>query len=579
MTKDKITSRQLKSSNASQDLSALISEVIPDKSALVFCATKKNCEETAKALCKEISPHHLTIHTQERLQLLEDLRNINGTSSGIFSQTLQLTIPMGIAHHHAGLTSAERLLLEESFRNKIINVLCCTSTLAAGVNLPASRVIFKTPYVGRDFLTKSKYAQMSGRAGRAGLDTMGESYLLLNQKRSGEHEKGFALMCGSLETVRSVLLSDYDGVHYHGVIKLLLECICTQLVTSVEQLPKCLDACFYVHCCNGDDDHALLQRAIHDSYQYLLQHQFIRQVQQSPPITTIVQHDEQDDEFTDDEDEQDEQLKDNTVQLSPTPLGLATFHSSFMANESNMLYDQLHSLQKNGIILQDSLHMCYMSCPLTNLIEPDWMLFMNMFNQLDPTRSLIAKMIGLDESILINKVMKRNCDADQELMARRFFNALILCDHIEERSLFDTCARYQVAGGAGVVQSLCESAAQFSSMVMLFCSRLKLTIMEEAFRRVSKRIGYGVKDDLLQLMNMDDMDRVSARVLVENGIQDAHALLTQFSSARQLYNKLKHVLGVTPIAASKILIQSARRCLQRESNRYKSMSDAIELII
>lgn len=65
--------------------------------------------------------------------------------------------------------------MESCYRKGLVRVLTATSTLAAGVNLPARRVIFRQPKIGRDFIDGTRYRQMAGRAGRTGIDTKGES--------------------------------------------------------------------------------------------------------------------------------------------------------------------------------------------------------------------------------------------------------------------------------------------------------------------------------------------------------------------------------------------------------------------
>jgi POLQ-like helicase len=176
--------RELDTRNLSQELKRddpdgivqLIKEVIPDQSCLIFCSTKKNCENLASLLCSYLPPE-LKAHKRDlKLKLFNELREEN--SNNICS-VLRQSLQFGIAYHHSGLTTEERQLIEQAYRDGVLCLLTCTSTLAAGVNLPAKRVIIRSPYVAMDFISTHQYKQMIGRAGRAGLiDSAGESILI-----------------------------------------------------------------------------------------------------------------------------------------------------------------------------------------------------------------------------------------------------------------------------------------------------------------------------------------------------------------------------------------------------------------
>ncbi|XP_068561463.1 helicase POLQ-like isoform X3 [Cebidichthys violaceus] len=158
---------------------ALVTEVIPAHSCLVFCPTKKNCENVVGMICKYLKEEFLHLRKEEKAVLLRELK---ASGNGSMCPVLRRTVPYGLAYHHSGLTSEERKLVEEAYSNGVLCLLTCTSTLAAGINLPARRVILRSPFVASDFLKRSQYKQMVGRAGRAGIDVAGESVLILQDK-------------------------------------------------------------------------------------------------------------------------------------------------------------------------------------------------------------------------------------------------------------------------------------------------------------------------------------------------------------------------------------------------------------
>ena len=80
------------------------------------------------------------------------------------------TLVAGVAFHHAGLYASDRHAVEIGFLEGQINVICCTSTLAVGVNLPCHLVIIKNTVCFQDEglmeYADLEMMQMLGRAGR-----------------------------------------------------------------------------------------------------------------------------------------------------------------------------------------------------------------------------------------------------------------------------------------------------------------------------------------------------------------------------------------------------------------------------
>lgn len=101
---------------------------------------------------------------------------------------------LSISIKNTGLTMEERDCIERGFRLGYVRALTCTSTLAAGVNLPARRVLIRSPYgVGQlsnsriPRLTLITYKQMIGRAGRKGLDPRGTYQVVISKIRLKEN--------------------------------------------------------------------------------------------------------------------------------------------------------------------------------------------------------------------------------------------------------------------------------------------------------------------------------------------------------------------------------------------------------
>ena len=149
---------------------------------LIFAMTRKNAVAWAKEagldVVKELKPNQKKELEKISKKILpkEDYDNTKLTSE------LAKTVKNGTAFHHAGLDQRCRTIIENAFKNRHIKLLTATPTLAAGVNLPARRVVIPSVmrYTnnGLEKISILEYKQMCGRAGRPQYDDMGESIII-----------------------------------------------------------------------------------------------------------------------------------------------------------------------------------------------------------------------------------------------------------------------------------------------------------------------------------------------------------------------------------------------------------------
>jgi len=103
------------------------------------------------------------------------------------------TVASAVAFHHAGIEQGDRQAVESGFLSGNINVICCTSTLAVGVNLPCHFVIIKNTvtYVGSSCKEYSdiEVMQMLGRAGRPQFDDSAVAVIMTRKEKVTQYEK------------------------------------------------------------------------------------------------------------------------------------------------------------------------------------------------------------------------------------------------------------------------------------------------------------------------------------------------------------------------------------------------------
>ncbi len=228
------------------DLTALACDTVSEGGQILFFVnTRKSSESVAERISHALKKSILTDAETAALSELAgrlDMSEEEPTSTGA---RLAKCVKGGTAFHNAGLTDRQRRIIERSFGDRTIKCIVATPTLAAGINLPARRVVvrdttrFDANY-GNVPIPVMEIKQMCGRAGRPQFDPYGEA-VLLAKSRGAKTRLMEEYLLGEPESITSKLGAE-PALRSH-----ILATVATGYARNREELMAFMDKSFFAH--------------------------------------------------------------------------------------------------------------------------------------------------------------------------------------------------------------------------------------------------------------------------------------------------------------------------------------------
>jgi helicase len=421
---------------------------------LIFVNTRRGAEGLAKKIAAAFKSKYK--------QMLDDLAaQIQDETS--MAEKLSYCVKYGVAFHHAGLSSNHRKTLEASFRAGVIKVIVCTPTLAAGLNLPARRVVvrdykrYDTNY-GMVNIPVLEYKQMAGRAGRPGLDPYGEAVLIA--KSLWEHE-------GLIENY--ILNDTEDVISKLGTESALrthvLSTIASGFALTRQRLEEFFDATFF-------------------GYQRRNEHNYLGYI-----IDRVLV-------FLENEG----MLVEGGDRVTASSLGHLV---------SKLYIDPLSAAKIiKGLRIAENVtpvSLLHLICSTPDVKR----LYMR-----NKDYAVVTQFLNRHFDEFIGGVPDRFRDVDYDWFLSEVKTAMIVYDWIEEVSEKVITDKYDI--GPGDVRNLLDTVEWVSHALSELSLHLKLHNGKQS-REFVQRIRNGVKHELLDLIQLRNIGRIRARRLYEGG--------------------------------------------------------------
>jgi helicase len=508
------------------------------KQSLVFVYTRKNAESLAEKLGDVIKPMLKADEKSRLAKLSYEIRHALEHPTRQCDRLAQ-SLQKGAVFHHAGLVAKQRHLIEDAFREGLVKVICATPTLAAGVNLPAYRVVirdfrrFSSFGRGMDYIPVLEIQQMCGRAGRPSYDDEGEAILIA---KSDEEAKKLweDYVRGDPENIVSKLgLEPVLRMH-------VLALIASAAGTTKGSLMEFFSKTFYAH---QYGDMTALEREIDGVLEKLKGFGFIEMEDGGS---------ESFGEFV----TASSMTAESASEIKPTQIGKRVAELYIDPLSADHLIRSLGIMEKEGKLAELSIFHAVSGCvemPGMNIRKKDFE------NEKGDT---------LDEFIIrFNGHFLGEIPNDWELSYEDFLRGAklvrVLNDWAEERGEDSLMEDFGVTPG--------ELRARIETADWLFYSMQELGMllgkhaMTGSVRKARLRVRYGIREELLPLVKLKGIGRARARKLFNNGYRSLEKL------RGAPVTSLTNLVG--PGIAKDIKRQLSGRVSEKPEDRQESLDD------
>src|SRR5215207_10239297 len=185
--------------------------------AIIFAETRKRAASLA---AKSVEGVFKLLDKDQKEKAKKSALQLSKISNDTdITKNLIEMVSKGVGFHHAGLSQPIREIIEDSFKQGVIKLLVATPTLAAGVNLPARRVVLSSILrydydIGTNIpISILEYKQFCGRAGRPKYDTFGEAIIIPESGMNSEELYDHYIL-GTPEPVNSKLFNE-KALRFH----------------------------------------------------------------------------------------------------------------------------------------------------------------------------------------------------------------------------------------------------------------------------------------------------------------------------------------------------------------------------